>query len=109
MPFSGTNCENAFVHGYTVVVSSCAVDRQVYADFTRVSVFSNPDGSSESSVEVSLHPGRIESGKFLRNSSLKCCSLYLPYSFQLDSEENDADPDSPEDEPDFYTEAPLPG
>ena len=37
--------------------------------------------------------------------------LIIIYFFfkQLDSEEVDADPDSPEDEPDFYTEAPLPG
>lgn len=41
-------------------------------------------------------------------AQLRC--LFTPAELRaLDSEEIDADPDSPEDEPDFYTEAPLPG
>ncbi|KAK6629364.1 hypothetical protein RUM43_003181 [Polyplax serrata] len=41
-------------------------------------------------------------------AQLKC--LFTPAELRaLDSEELDGDPDSPEDEPDFYTEAPLPG
>ena len=113
---TGSNNENAFVHFDTIVVPRHIMGCQIDSDFSRVSIFSHSNGTTQSTAQIFIQSCRIESGNLKHDNAFKnlesnyrSTNNYLFFFKQLDSEEVDADPDSPEDEPDFYTEAPLPG